>query len=210
MPATVHKDRYSVESRIRELGLRRAGLISAVRAAAAAVASCTVNHPPTARGWLAWCDAVVRLREEFRSDGWTADDTANFSTIVDEAAGIRIAVVNTDEGAGNAALVPTNRSRRGEFSRKAIEDNQLSLPFEGWGVEPPDAKKEGVTTWYLCIHVVGEMVRAELSLPTSCESGIIGGWKERIMLVSSDDDLIFGGGPLVDDGPDFEVKIARK
>ena len=210
MSALLHVTRQSAESRIRDLGLRRDGLISAVRAAAAAVASCTSNHPPTARGWLAWCDAVVRLREEFRPDGWSADDTANFSTIVDEAAGVKIAVVNTDEGAGNPALIPTNRSRRGELSKRAIENNQPFLPYDGWNVEPSEARRDGETTWYLCIHVVGENVRAELSLPTSCEGGIIGGWKERIMLVSSDDDLILGTGPVYDDGPDFEVKISRK
>ena len=210
MAAKIYSTRHSVDDRIRELGLRRDGLISTVRAAAAAVASCTANHPPTARGWLAWCESVVRLREEFRSDGWSADDTANFSTIVDEAAGLKIAVVNTDEGAGNPGMEPTNRSRRGLLSKQAIESNQLFFPFEGWNVEPDEVKREGATTWYLCIHVVGDEVRAELSLPTSCEGGIIGGWKERIMLVSREEDLIIGAGLHSDEGPDFEVEISRK
>jgi hypothetical protein len=210
MPALLHISPASIDLRIRELGLKREGLISAVRAAAGAVASCTSNNPPISRGWLAWCEAVVRLREEFGRDGWVADDTANFSTIIDEAAGVRLAVVNTDDGAGNPALVPTNRSRRGQFSKQAIESNQLSLPFLGWEVEPVEARRSDMTTWYLCIHAVDDKVRAELSLPTSCEGGIIGGWRERIMLVSSDGDLAVRGSPIVDEGPDFEVRISRR
>jgi hypothetical protein len=189
------------------LGLNRAGLLSAVRAAAAAVASCTIDSPPIARGWLAWHDTVVRLRQEFRPFGWEADDTANFATIRDDGAGIKIAVVNTDDGTGNPASFPTNRSRRGELSKMAIENNQLRLPFMG---EPDEAKSPNFTSWYLCIYVVGEVVRAELSLPTKCEGGIIGGWKERIILVSRDDDLRSRGPIDLDDGPDFEVRVTRK
>lgn len=207
MAATVYSSAYSVEQRLRELGLHKSGLLSAVRAAAAAVASCTINSPPIARGWLAWHDAVVRLRQEFRPSGWAADDTANFATIIDEAAGIKVAVVNTDDGAGNPASFPTNRSRRGELSKIAIETNQLRLPFMG---EPDELKSSGYSTWYLCIYVVGETVRAELSLPTKCEGGIIGGWKERILLVSKDDDLRLRPPTEEDDGPEFEVRVSRK
>ncbi|WP_162935715.1 hypothetical protein [Tsuneonella amylolytica] len=206
MAAAVYITRSAVDDRIRELGLHREGLISAVRAASAAVAGCTVDSPPIARGWLAWHDAVVRLRQEFRPSGWAADDTANFATIFDEAAGIKVAVVNTDDGAGNPISFPTNRSRRGEFSKMAIESNQLRLPF----LEPDEAKSPGVTTWYLCIYAVGETVRAELSLPTKCEGGIIGGWKERIILVSGDNDLRVRSPIDLDDGPEFRVQISRK
>jgi hypothetical protein len=205
--ATVLVSRSAGDVRLRELGLSRAGLISAVRAAAAAVAGCTIDSPPIARGWLAWHDAVVRLRQEFRPLGWEGDDTANFATIMDEAAGIKVAVVNTDDGAGDPASYPINRSRRGEYSKLAIETNQLQLPFMG---EPDEAKSASVSTWYLCIHVVGEVVRAELSLPTKCEGGIIGGWKERIIIVGRDDDLRVRGPSDFDYGPEFEVRISRK
>lgn len=207
MAATLYLTTPAVEGRLRELGLHREGLMSAVRASAAAVAGCTLDSPPIARGWLAWHDAVVRLRQEFRPSGWAADDTANFATIIDEAAGIKIAVVNTDDGTGDPASYPTNRSRRGELSKMAIESNQLRLPFLG---EPEEVKSLGMTTWYLCIYVVGETVRAELSLPTKCEGGIIGGWKERILLVSGDDDLRLRRPIDEDDGPEFQVQISRK
>lgn len=207
MTVLVHNSGYSIEARVRELGLSREGLLSAVRASAAAVAGCTVNSPPIARGWLAWHDAVVRLRQEFRSYGWEADDTANFSTIIDHAAGIKIAVVNTDEGTGNVASFPTNRSKRGELSKIAIESNQYRLPFMA---EPDELKSPNFQTWYLCVHVVGETVKAELSLPTKCEGGIIGGWRERIILVTGDDDLRISNSDDYDEGPDIEVRISRK
>lgn len=211
MAAKIYSTKPSADDRLRELGLTREGLLSAVRAAAAAVASCTAYSPPIARGWLAWHDAVVRLRQEFGPHGWEADDTANFATIIDHHAGLKIAVVNTDEGAGNSMSYPTNRSRRGELSKLAIESNQMRLPFEGWDVEPEEAKLPDYSTWYLCIYARNEAVRAELSLPTTCEGGLIGGWRERIMLVTGDDDLRLSRGPIdLGPEPEIEVRVSRK
>jgi hypothetical protein len=158
---------------------------------------------------LAWYSAVVRLRQEFRPHGWEADDTANFSTIIDHAAEIKIAVANTDAGTANVSFFPTNRSRRGELSRLAVEANQYSLPLPGWSVEPEEAKTPGYATWYLCLYIAGDTVRAELSLPTSCEGGYFGGWSERIFLASGEDDWAWNI-PLDDSGPDFEVQVSRK
>lgn len=210
MKTLVHHTPVAAEFRLRELGLTRDGVISAVRAAMAAVAGCTGDSPPIAPGWLTWYNAVVRLRQEFRGKGWDADDTANFSTIVDHAAGIKIAVANTDEATACVVSEPTNRSRRGELSKQAVAANQLSLPFDGW-LEPDEAKVPGFVTWYLCIYIAEDTVRAELSLPTTCEGGYFGGWKERIFLISSDDDWITETGPDArDGGPEFEVFVTRK
>jgi hypothetical protein len=210
MESSIYKHHYDADRRLRELGLSREGVLSAVKAAAAAVHRTTRDYPPIAGGLMAWMEAVARLRQEFRAHGWEADDTGNFSTIIDHAGRVKVAVANTDEGTGNSLSQPTNRSKRGELSRLAIEANQLSLPFTEWLAEPEEAKLPGYSTWYLCVYVRGEVVRAELSLPTSCASGYFGGWSERIILVSGEEDWMSSITPERDDGPDFEVKVARK
>jgi len=209
---TVRQESWDVDRRLRELGLSRAGLISAIRAAAAAVGGCTSDSPPTAFGYMAWHGSVVRLRQEYTSAGWKRDDTANFATIIDHRRLIKVAVANTDEATGNVRILPTNRSKKGELGRQAAAINQHRLPFEQWSVEPESAKLPGFSTWYLCLYVRGETVRAELSLPTKIEKGYFVEWAERLILVSSDDDWRRALSPVVndDDGPEFKVVVNRK
>lgn len=193
--------------------LRRADLLAAVAAAVLAVGGCTPNDPPTARGYDAWRMAVRRLREVLMPQGWERDDTGNFSTVLNRRAGVRIAVVNTDSNTGNPRAYPTNRSRKGPQADRASEINQRILPFAEWDeTEPEDAALPGVATWYLCIYVEGERVRAELSQPTKVEGGYFADWQERIVLVSSDDGWSHTDVPDLgdDDGPVFEVSVTRK
>jgi hypothetical protein len=210
MEAAIYRSEFEAERRLRELGLTRDGVLSAVRAAVAAVHRATRDYPPISGGLMAWMEAVARLRQEFRPNGWEADDTGNFSTIVDHSTRTKIAVANTDEGTGVWFSQPTNRSKRGELSRLAIEANQLALPFTEWLAEPEEAKIPGYATWYLCLFIRGDTVKAELSLPTSCASGYFGGWSERIILLSGDEDWMSSNLPQADNGPDFEVKVERK
>ena len=212
--AAVHLSPEDTEARLWRLArLRREDLLEAVIAAVAAVGACTENDPPTARGYDAWRSGLRRLREVLRPQGWAKDDTGNFSTVVSHGARVRIAVVNTDDATGNPRVYPTNRSRKGVNADRASQINQFVLPFPGWvETESEDAAIPGYSTWYLCLYVEGQRVRAELSLPTKVEGGYFADWSERIILISSDDDLSHAGIPKVgdDDGPVFEVPVFRK
>ncbi|MBY0337317.1 MAG: hypothetical protein K2X11_11930 [Acetobacteraceae bacterium] len=193
--------------------LSRADLLQAVAAAVVAVGGCTANDPPTARGYDAWRMAVRRLREVLMPQGWERDDTGNFSTVMNRLAGVRIAVVNTDGNTGNPHAYPTNRSRKGALADRASEINQRILPFPEWDeTEPEGASLPGIATWYLCVYVEGERVRAELSLPTKVQGGFFADWQERIILVGSNGDWSIADAPHLgdDDGPVFEVAVTRK
>jgi hypothetical protein len=161
---------------------------------------------------MAWHAAVVRLREEFGATGWRRDDTANFSTIINENRTLKIAVANTDDATGNARVFPTNRSKKGALGKQAALLNQLALPFIGWRTEPDEAKIAGCSTWYLCLFINGETVRAELSRPTLIEKGYFADWSERLLLVDSDDGWRRVASPKIDndDGPEFRVQVSRK
>lgn len=211
----IRYDQWDVDQRLHELGgLTRSDLIEAVKAAVSAVNDCTDNDPPAARGWEGWRAATRRLREIHRTFGWVKDDTSNFSTIINHKASIKLAVANTDEFTGNAQVHPTNRSRKGANADRASKINQATLPFVEWQseTEPQTAVIPGYATWYLCLYVEGDRVRAELSLPTRMENGFFAEWSERVILVSSDDDWHGSKLPSFDDdeGPEFEVIVQRK
>ena len=212
--AVVYHDPLDIDRRLRALGgLQRQDLLAAVEAAVAAVGGCTDNDPPAARGWDSWRSATRRLSEVHRRLGWEKDDTANFSTIIHKGERIKVAVANTDDATGNPLAHPTNRSRKGATSDRASQINQLVLPFAGWHseTEPELAVVPGYATWYLGIYIEGDTVRAELSMPTRLESGYFTEWKERIMLISSDEEWTPSVVPVADDdGPAFEVPVFRK
>lgn len=211
--AATHRSQEDAVTRLWNLaGLKREDLLAAVVAAVAAVGACTENDPPTARGYDAWRSALRRLREVLLPQGWEKDDTGNFSTVVNHSARTRIAVVNTDDATGNQSRYPVNRSRKGVNSDRASRINQRVLPFPEWiETEPDDAVIPGYATWYLCIYVEQNVVRAELSLPTRLDNGFFADWKERIMLVSTEDEWVDGINPEGDDdGPVFEVPVSRK
>jgi hypothetical protein len=217
---------FDVDRRLEVLNLERKNLVAVVRAAVAAVGNCTENDPPTARGYECWRAAVRVLREIHRSLGWEKDDASNFSTIVNKQGRIKIAVANTDDATGNPKVLPINRSRKGANSDRASQINQLALPFPEFQseIQSGDSKGSDYATWYLCIYVDGDKIRAELSLPTRLESGYFTEWEERIMLISSDEDWKraiewtpsneyssqLNRTPMDDEGPKFEVSITRR
>jgi hypothetical protein len=48
-------------------------------------------------------------------------------------------------------------------------------------------------------------------MPTRLDGGYFEEWKERILLISSDDDWAVPAQPVAeDDGPEFEVPVFRK
>lgn len=212
---SVYYEPSDVDLRLGALGgLERLNLLLGVEAAVAAVGGCTDNDPPAARGWDCWRAATRRLREIHRALGWEKDDTANFSTIVHSGHRIKIAVANTDDATGNRLVAPTNRSRNGATSDRASQINQMVLPFTEWRseTEPERAVTPGYATWYLCIFVDGDRVRAELSMPTRLDGGYFVEWSERIILISSDEDWARPAVPVFGDdpGPEFEVPVFRK
>ncbi len=124
---------------------------------------------------------------------------------------MRIAVANTDDGTGVPDRIPQNRNKKGPTTDRAVETNGALLP----GVDWPIAIKRreavsvaDVVTWYMCIYVNGDDVRAELSLLDKIESGWFSGWKERIIILKPGDwksvDL-----PSEDDdfGPELEIDV---
>lgn len=150
--------------------------------------SCTKFDPPCYPGVVQWARTVRDLRETLVPDGWHADDTRNFSTVVRSDERVAISVSTGDEMTGlqpqDDRPEPTTKYPKGTIFLAAVNQNvQLSLlgPFiadEDGSVVPRRA------TWTLLIHTdkrAGE-VRYELSLASEVgDDDRVKAWSERII-----------------------------
>ena len=128
---------------------------------------------------------------------------------------IKIAVCNTDDGTGLKDRQPQNRSKKGAATDRAVSANQLNFDekLEGTtNVIQMTPQPGGLVYWYLCVYCEGDVVRAELSCPSSCESGFFRDFNERIILIGGDNDD--SGVRLRSDAPNddsgFEISVVRK
>jgi hypothetical protein len=209
------KNPVVVRNRLDELGWTREGLLEVVDHMVAARNSCTENDPPGAPGWKSWCDGTRRLREIGSLLGWERNDDDHISSIYERGRGIKMAVVNTDDGTGLEDRTPQNRSKKGAATDRAVSNNQglfseiLEQANNVIQLSPPSG---GVIYWYLCVYCEGDVVRAELSCPLECEAGFFKEFHERILLSGGEDGddglRILKDAP--DDGTGFEINVTRK
>lgn len=215
MKAILLKNPIEVANRLAELGWKKEDLIEVVDAMEGARNSCTENDPPSAPGWKSWCDGTRRLREIGSLHGLERCEDDHISSVFDKERGIKIAVVNTDDGTGIENRHPQNRSKKGAATDRAVSNNQGVLPNildDANNVIQLQKPSGGVVYWYLCVYCEGDVVRAELSCPLECENGFFKSFHERILLISGDDDntrlRILTDSPTA--VPDFEINVKRK
>ncbi|MBX3713501.1 MAG: hypothetical protein KF800_16200 [Lysobacter sp.] len=199
----------SVADRLAELGLEEGRLREAVFQGHLQRTRLTRNHPTIYHGLNMWGELVAALREQL-SPEWVREDIGSYALTVNELLKLAIAVASGDEGTGDPAAHPSNRSRKGRNTVDAIEANRQ---FELFELLPPKSdNEESYQTWVLMHHtdhVRGE-IRVELSLPLSIGAdGKITAWAERIILSSIpfDDQLVEINPPS---GPDIDIDIQRK
>jgi hypothetical protein len=225
MPAIILATPIQVDGRLAEFGITREQLIEVVMAMVAARAECTDNDPPSAPGWSSWRHGTRRAREIFRPLGWLKDDTDQLPTIVKNSLGMRIAVANTDDGAGlvSAGMFPQNRSKKGAATDRAVDLNQHSM-FADTGeadesvvvqFKPRDTHSDAFTTFYLCVFNEGDDVRAEFSCPIEVVNGFFVGFSERIILLGPGDwppkiKVVTRGDDTGSNGSEYDIPVRRK
>jgi hypothetical protein len=216
MTALLLTNPIQVVNRLNELGWKKEQLIEVVESMVAARNSCTENDPPGAPGWKSWCDGTRRLREIGSLLGWERNDDHQISSIYDSKRGIKIAVVNTDDGTGLEKRQPQNRSKKGAATDRAVSNNQElfgDILEQANNVIQLPKPNGGVVYWYLCVYCEGDTVRAELSCPLECENGFFKKFYERISLLGEEGDD--EGLRIVGDSPSggdfgFEINVTRK
>ena len=176
-------------------------------------AECTLNDPPSTRGFITWGKTNRMLRDLLIPKGWSQANAQNYATTVHPSGSSAIAVASGDSYTGIPDKRPSTRTDKGPATEQAIAVNQLSFAsIPGSGPE-----WEQRQTWLL-LHYLDEEsdeVRAELSLPTAISpEGRVGEWQERIILPPPSDGTVGRGATLVDDTPgdsgEIDVPVEKR
>lgn len=211
MAETIIWNPIEVRNEVSALGLDVAGLIDCVRYAEREKSFVTENDAVGFGSVVVYDKAGRALREKYLgTDGWVKDDSDNQCAIKNLRTMVRVVPCNFDEFAGNRLVRPTNRSPKGEISRKKSMCNKTAwLP----GVPRDESLSGGASqTWVLGMFVHEERpATAELSLPIAFSGHFFTDFGRRIMLLTEDDD---GGGigrKLEDDTVEIvDIAIRRK
>lgn len=204
MAARIFKEEGDVNLRLAELGAPKKLLLQAVRGAVAAFDSCTDNDPPGAPGYETYRVGTRDLRAALLPTGAWERDNGGLASILNAGTATRVVVLNTDQNTGDIMAKPTNRLEKGVLHERAIEGDSAWLD----GMRPPELSTR---IWYLCLHISGGKVTAELSRPSAIKDGFIIDWEERIMLVEPGEwDAMEFDDAGEDEGPDFAINVRRK
>jgi hypothetical protein len=185
----------SVRGQLLSLGLTPEDLVEAIRFGESHRALCTPDDPPSFHGVTAWARTVRGLRiGSLRHNNWTADDSGNYSTIINPDKTLAIAVVTGDDATGiyDPAMPfaqPKLKYTKGNKTREAVERNSLTLflfPDMAADAKAEQDKAEAAAnriTWMLLRRRKKDTVYAELSLPWKfSDAGQVSSWRQRIIL----------------------------
>ena len=209
MQPTVKTSPREVTDALTKIGLTNGLLLDAILRGENSRDSCTINDPPSAPGFYSWAGTVRALRDILIPLGWVRNDDVNYSRVVNAELNIAIAVVTGDEGTGNKDISPKTKYPKGPATQAAVSCNQGNL----FGMETPEPEleaEEGWTTWMLLRKRTGDLVYAELSLPSlMSKDGQVERWETRIIL----EPMTFD--PLIDidddsGEPPIEVLVRRR
>lgn len=214
MNEAIISDPIQIRSEIEAMDLDVTGLIDCVFYAVRERSFVTKNDAPGFGSFLFYDKIGRALREKYCGDIWERDDSHNQCAIRNRFKKLRVVPCNFDEFAGNRLVTPTNKSPKGEVSRRNSMCNKTAwLP----GIPKDEAPlDDGVQTWVLGAYVDDQLSSAaELSLPIAFEGNYFTDFGKRIMLVTGDSGL----GKRVDD-PDYggnddavevvDIEIRRK
>ncbi len=218
MPNTkIYLSTVEASNRLHDLGLTITQIRSIAEAMAAARASSTDNDPSSAPGLFAWIRGVRRMREVLLPEGWERENTDQVPTVANYDYGVRLTVMNTDNGTGIVESSPQPCSKKGVATERAAFSNQkvFSEIMETASNTFPlvDAQDSSeIIQWYICVYSDADVTRVEVSCPVSLTGGLFTSFEERIF-VSLDN----GGAepskirkPGPDSTPEYDIQVTRK
>lgn len=203
---------WDVDARLAPFGVTRAELWRIVAGVVAARADTVENDPTTGEGLFAYIYGTRFVRSLFRTKGYLLYRQDNIEGVEHSDRNLKIIYQSVDLAA-SWLHDPQPVSAKGSGSDRIVDSGQGSL-FTAEQLSSIEAIKfEPINTgvWYFCVSVVGDDVRAELSLPSRIENGAFGRFIERIFIVGGGEwgDLVKKLQP--EDGPaEFQPVITRK
>lgn len=175
------------------LGIEQTVLMDAVRLGVVRASDITSFHPTTARGFVQWSETVASLRQDLDGRGWKISNPKNSPRVTSPDGQTSIMVIGGNENTGvSLDLTPQVARRRGPSTQSAVESND---PINDRGLrggiqgvldivlEMPRTWQQP-QNWVLLYHWSSKdpVIRAELSLPTAIDEGMITSWGPRILL----------------------------
>lgn len=214
IPARIYNEEWTIDARLCEtFGVTRQQLIQVVKEVVGARADAVENDPITAAGQFAYIHGTRNVRSLFRTRGWYLFRKDNIELVRHPERDLTISYQSVDLAASETHS-PLAISGKGAGAERAIEEAQLSLfapdEFDRPLSLAPDTINSGM--WFFCVSVVGDDVRAELSLASGVSGGNFKGFIERIFIVKKGewDSIRLGTGGSESDAVDFEPIITRK
>ena len=202
-----------VDNELHALGLSRSDLVDIIRFAESERALCTDNDPIGFDSFTVYARSGRRAREILLPKGWEKDDTNNQAAVRNPKTKVRLVPCNFDEHAGNRLVTPSNKSPKGEVSRKKTMCN-LTAWLPGIADKNAVADSDGYVTYVLGIHIDDSRpTTAELSLPVGFYGSFYTKFGTRIILLDGSEDSGTVDRKKSDSDDDFDVidiNIKRK
>jgi hypothetical protein len=202
-----------IDTRLDELfGLKREMFFPIVREVVGARADAVDDDPLSAAGQFAYIFGTRNTRGLFRSIGYSRGRFDGIEVVKHPTQELRIAYQSVDLAA-NPMHNPKAISGKGPGAERLIDLGQASLfsdeELEGLNRHPLPTITRGM--WFVCVSVIGDDVRAEISLASGVSSGNFAEFVERIFIVRHGEwDKIRIVEPSETGAVEFEPKISRK
>jgi hypothetical protein len=203
---------WEVNARLKDFGVTRDELMEIVRAVVAARADAILDDPASAEGQFAYIYGTRYLRRVFKAHGWFNHSENNIEAVKHPNRDLKIVYQSVDLAA-KRNHIPRAVSNKGSGSDKLIDAGQGHLFSDGlldaMSQQTLAQLKAGV--WFFCVSVIGDDVRAELSLPSGLSGNNFMAFVERIFIVNEGDwpriSIIDDSGS---DAIDIEPSVTRK
>ncbi|MEH2472083.1 hypothetical protein V1281_006730 [Nitrobacteraceae bacterium AZCC 2161] len=207
----LYTETWDIDVRLQPFGVSRAELIEVVRGVVAARADAVTDDPVTAEGLFAYIYGTRFLRGLFRPKGWLRIREDGIEAVRHPQRNLKVVYQSVDLAASSQH--PRAVSGKGAGADRLIDLGQGSL-FSDEEIAAANPVKVGeidTGVWFFCVSVIGDDVRAELSLPSGVKNGNFDGFLERIFIVRPGEWAELAFQPDVgDDAVEFEPIVTRK
>jgi len=202
------------------LGLLMEDLIEAIVFGETHRGFCTDDDPLTFSGTTAWARTLRGLRQNKRllAKGWERDRVDNFETFASPDKTFQICVTTGDKETGKydpaqPFIKPKPKNPKGIMLQRAVTTNAWLFPEMGADAEVRRKRLEAIqkrATWILLIHRKGDLLYAELSLPSAFEAKNVKDWGHRIILDPLDVEPLSGiKDDSDDDTGEMDIPVER-
>jgi hypothetical protein len=209
------RDEIEVDARLASFGITRSEARKIILAVVTAHNDAVPYDPKTAAGQFRYIYGTRAVRDTFCPKKWTPDSAGNIETVYDPATDRKIVYQSVDRAA-DERNEPKAISGKGPGAARVVSRSTQAFLFPEMEAEASeDRRRENAVTWFFCVSIDGDDVRAELSLPRSVDDDLenFKGFIERIFIVGPGDWDTSGIRGLDDDGPggdEIEPVVTKK